>query len=362
MLTESEEQKIIEKLTLAIVDQQSPRMILCTHLPASISATVPEGLPPAFLFRDVVARCKRSGYTFDPPAIFCIFELLETFGHAVPTELSDRLKTPPPTTPHPFDAEILNSKLPFLNRTTLRQRLRDMCQPNATKPILILSGGTKTGKTYVGDLVEHFCMSQPETLFCRIPVHPDKRAFISPEQVAKDLVTELGGTLNNVPEKYGKTPEKYANKQAWLNDLANWVTSIANNALDRECRAWFFLDGFAGDDLRSDTQDFLHAFAQKFTSGMAANRHRLILSDFSGDFSSTFPTKVEAHQNEPIKHEYFRTFVTKIIKGMSNIPEEEEPTLITETLNYVVGNETPPYDNLETLGKRLQDIVKNAGV
>ena len=95
---------------------------------------------------------------------------------------------------------------------------------------------------------------------------------------------------------------------------------------------------------------------------MAANRHRLILSDFSGDFSSTFPTKVEAHQNEPIKHEYFRTFVTKIIKGMSNIPEEEQPTLITETLNYVVGNETPPYDNLETLGKRLQDIVKNAGV
>ena len=269
MLTEQERAFIDAQLGELVMRVPSPRQAIVAALHPELAAVLPEGLAPYLLVARAIELCEQDGYSKNPAALV---RLLTTLLGEVArvTEIVARVRTPPPPPPDPFEALILDNKLPFLDRKPTRAYLRALTKEKPPQPLVVINGSSKSGKSYTGEFIDHVCGHLKDVQHCRIELAQKQGASTGPAELASDIVTYVGGD----PQK---APPPNTNLERWTQELANWIIAEAGRS---KFRWWFVLDGFNKAELREDTRMLIAKVAKALTTGVAQRLHRLILIDF----------------------------------------------------------------------------------
>jgi hypothetical protein len=159
------------------------------------------------------------------------------------------------------------------------------------QPILVVNGQTRSGKSYSTNYIDHFSnkMQGPAITNYRLVFRPEFGLEMGAEQVARDLVFKMGRSILSIPPKE-------TNLKLYVQQLAVWVL---NEAAQSPSQQWFVLDDFRGDQLRPDTRDFLVALSDLVTTGVFAQRCRLILIGFDRAMLTVEPGKIEEEKIRP---------------------------------------------------------------
>lgn len=279
MLTLDEQAMVIQLLVQSYAALPSPRQSLCAALKdTDFPALLPEDPLPPSLIRQALRICIEHDSRHRPA---WLVELLANVPQVPELGLIlARLQAPLPPVSDPLDAILLANGMPFLNRADLRQRLRVLSDPKTLKPILVVNGPRKGGKSYSLILIDHFCGNHDGILHGVSVLQPGQEKITGPIEVAKDLA------LISTPP-YPMPPEDHTNPDRWLRELAIWVLSTAVN---EEKDGWLVLDGFTGPDVNPDVRKLIVHLADLVTKGgRFARRCRLILLDFDATVLAAVP-------------------------------------------------------------------------
>jgi hypothetical protein len=357
MLTPDERDTLIDLLIAASQAQAAPRGFLVAWIPNEVQSELDANGTPDALSKKTIEICIRSQYQLAPPALAVLLENLINFGHPELAPLRNRILHPPPApvSRDPFDAMILSNRLPFMDRGSLRSILRSMCSPNFRIPILAISGDVESGRSHSAELVAHYCFEDASRAFCKIALTDANASATGPLQVARDLVTQLGGVA--------PAPPVMTNKEAWYKDLADWVVTSANlpeNGARR--RAWIVLDGFDNPGLREDTFAFLVELMGLFTVGLAARQHRLVFCGAPDALVVKLPHHVHPYVTDPVPETHVRAIVTEIVAAQAKIPAAERPTVVDQTMQIMLQGQALPLVSLKAVGERLGQAIIRAGI
>jgi hypothetical protein len=341
MLNQDERDFIEAQLLHLVVSVATPRQVIVAGLYANLAAELTEGLPPTALIRKAVDLCIQDAYSQSPAALV---QLLETLLRDIPRiiEIVDRIRTPPPPPPDPFEALILNTKLPFLDRRPARTYLRAFLQQRPQQPIIVVNGTPKSGKSYTVEFIDHLTRSLEKVQHCRVELASQQGASTGARELASDIVTNVGGD----PQK---VPPRDTNVERWTQELANWVIA---EAMKSEFRWWFVLDGFNAQELRDDTRMLIVKLAKGLTNGVARLRHRLILLDFDRSLLPVQPGMIAAETTGTgIPQSSVTAAITQILQASN-----KTFNLAAVTAKVTEGFADPVLD-LPELGSRLQDLI-----
>lgn len=318
----------------------SPRQFLAAGLYQPLQAVLGEGEPTILVDR-VLFICKEDAYNHSPPAMVHLLETLLPDDQAV-AHIVERLRVAPPAPPDPFDALILVSKMPFLDRQPTRKALKRFLQSTPLQPVVVVNGPRWAGKTYTGEFIDHVLHSRPGLRHCRIEIEEGQGRSIGPRELASNMVTVMGGDPSTPP------PEN-SNLDRWAQELANWIISVANAS---GLNWWFMLDGFNTTELRTtDTRLLITKLAKGLTTGVARERHRLVLTDFDRSILPLQPGLIAAEIIAPIPHASVARAVAEVI-GRS-----PQPLRAADVTAKILDGLGDPVDDLPELGLRLSDLV-----
>ncbi|HYE55702.1 MAG TPA: hypothetical protein VD996_12690 [Chitinophagaceae bacterium] len=277
---EVEKQYVISKLVEHLGPLQNPREVLLAGLLATPVPGRVLGGPPEQLVLEVVQCCLNDAWGHDPTYLALLLMPFRALDAKIP-EIIKRLDNRPPPTGNPLDQHILNDGALFVNRVQLRGHMRRLATPASNlKPILVVTGTTKAGKSYSSKYIEHFCNVQLASMAAnqrmiisnRIEFDHERAADLGAKEVAQQLLDMMGSPL--------RAPDNLTNNILYPQQLASMVL---NAAVQTGWNNWFVLDNFrdAGDKkLPKDTSDFLVALSSQITTGAASNFCRLILIGF----------------------------------------------------------------------------------
>jgi len=235
---------------------------------------------------DAVRLCVIDGWQHDPPWLVSLIRLLPTANDDTKLiEIRQHVSVKPPPAPDPLESTILYTGTPFVDRRELRLQLRRLATIAANaQPILVVSGDTKSGKSYSTKYIDYFSHNQPPIVPYPIEFDPDLGLEMGAVQVARDLVSMMGRPLDDMPAPT-------TNQKLYVQQLATWVLNEA--AQSQSLRHWFILDNFKGDKLRQDTRELLIALSDRITKGVFPQRCRLILIGFDRALLTVDADKVE---------------------------------------------------------------------
>lgn len=342
MLTQEELPEVAEWLVAAVSLASSPRQSLVAGLAAELRGSLGEGEPRVLVDR-ALRLCCDDGYRCTPAAVVQLLAALLP-GHPAATLIMERLRTPPPEAADAFDALVLYSKLPFLDRDPTRAALRTLLDRRPVQPLVVVNGDRRAGKSYVAEFIDHVLHDRADTWHCRIAIEPEQGASVGPVELASDMVTLMGGDPGN-------PPVANTNLDRWAQEVANWVIGVANRS---GAKWWFVLDGFTAGELRTGTQLLITKLARSLTTGVLVERHRLILIDFDRSVLPLQPGLINDQLTGPIPHSVVRAAVTRVIAGSGRAFDVGEVTA------KVVEGLLDPVTDLPELGLRLGDLI--AGV
>lgn len=276
MLSDTERSYVVELLLEGAGTQDSPRLWLLapfvtTTLPGQVGQGTPNQLVP-----EVLTLCLRDEWNNNPTYLSLLLQLLPP--DELNSKLADirrRISVAPPPAPDPLASRILDTGMPFLDRSELREQLRFLAQQAANlQPILVVSGPARSGKSYSTEYIDHFSYRQKISQITTYRYSLKKEDGLQTDgfSVARRLVSLMGRPLTDVPPPL-------ANHERLASALAEWVL---NNAMQVSATGghWFVLDNFREPLLRDDTLQFVIALCDLVTNGQFKNRCRLILIGF----------------------------------------------------------------------------------
>lgn len=306
MLSDDEKDYVIERLVALVAPLERPRETLTApFLHTPFPQELRQGFPRELVI-DAVRLCLIDAWNHEPPWLVLLLNIfnLPVLDEKV-AEIAERVRIKPPPAPDPLDSTVLNNGIPFVNRATLRLHLRRLATPAATtQPILVVSGSSKSGKSYSSNYIEHFSYAQPTIIPYRFEFEAEFGMEIGPEHVARDLVSMMGRPPDSMPK-----PE--TNQKLYTRQLALWVL---NEAAQTPAHHWFILDNFRGEKLRPDTRDLLVALSDRITTGVFPQRCRLILIGFDRALLTVDPGKVEEENIVPCQPGEVETAVREILR------------------------------------------------
>lgn len=339
MLSQEEHADVIDRLLEVVSGFPSPRASLAGALYPELRGRLQEGEPRVLVER-AVAICNDDGYRNAPPAMVRLLDTLLP-GELAIAGIVERLAIAPPAPPDPFGALVLVSKLPFIERSSTRAALKLLLDPIPTRPVVVVNGPRNAGKTYTGDFVDHVLFFHPDVRHCRIELDEHQGPSTGPQELASDMVTQMGGRPSTAP------PQN-TNLVRWAQELANWVISVANESA---VNWWFVLDGFNEAELRADTQLLIEKLAKGVTTGIARQRHRLVLTDFDRAVLPLQPGLIAAETTAPIPHESIAAVVEELV-AHSALPLDV-PVITARVLDGL----PDPVADLSELSLQLSDLI-----
>jgi hypothetical protein len=342
MLTQEERFDIRDRLVRVVSPAPSPRQVLAASLDVELQVRLGEGLPVT-LVEQALQLVAEDAYRRDPPAMIRFLTMLLP-GDPAAERIIGRLRTPPPSLADPFDAVILVSKLPFLDRHSTRRALRRFLEPpQPGLPVVAIVNG-RTGKTYTGELVEHVLHTQAAVRSCRIELDERQGASVGIAELARDIVTGMGGDPSS-------QPAHNTNLDRAAQEFANWIISVGNAS---PYRWWIVLDGFNPDELRQDAQLLVTKLAASLTTGVARERHRLILTDFDRSVLSLRPGSLVLEETSPIPHASVAAAIAQVIGFPAQSAE------VAAVAEKVLAELDDPVTDLPELNRRLCDLIASA--
>jgi hypothetical protein len=343
VLTDEERHLVTAGLLSVVAPMASPRQTLVAGLHEALHERLGEG-EPLLLVERTLELCLEDGYTHTPPALVRLLETLLVGLDPDVERIARRLREPPPELDDPFDAVVLVSKLPFLDRQSTRTALRQFLQRTPLQPVVVVNGPAH-GKTFTGDFVDHVLSSWPKVRHCRVHLEERQGGSTGPGELASDLVAIMGGNP-------ASAPPANTNLDRWVQDLVNWALSVANTS---GCSWWFVLDGFNPEELRPDTQLLIAKLAKSLTTGVARERHRLVLTDFDRTVLPLQPGLIAVETTAPIPGASVATAVRQVL---SRSPVPVDPLPVVERVLRDLGD---PVSDLRELGLRLTDLISSVG-
>jgi len=285
MLSDPDKDYIIEVLVRLVAPLEKPRETLATaFINTTFAQDLIQGMPQALVI-SAVQLCIIDAWNNNPiwlERLLGIFRLKEN--DAKIAEILEKVRHKPPSAPDPLDSTILNNGTPFVSRLPLRLNLRRLAGPTANaRPILVVNGIDKSGKTYSTNYIEHFSYVKPPIITYSIELDPELGLEMGAKEVAREFVSLMGRSLDSMPESD-------TNQKLYARQLALWVL---NEAAQSPAQQWFILDNFRGDSLRPDTRDLLIALSDRITTGVFSQKCRLILIGFDKALLTVKPGKVE---------------------------------------------------------------------
>lgn len=273
MLTTEDQEYVISQLADYYAALSNIRAAAVAGLHVDVQRQIGDVLTPIQCAQVVVRVCIADAWKHHPPSLVMALQVIAVRDAKI-SAIIQRLQQPPAAPPDPSLATVLASGLPFLNRTPLRTVMTSFGDAASMRSVLVVDGGPRSGRSYTVEYINHFCQHHQEFLPCHVTF---KGISTEPDQVARDLVTLVGGSLTDVPRRDATTEDR------WPEDLANWVLTQAYGAASRGTppfKVWFILDGFAGRDLKKSVRDFIVHLAEKISTGIYLRMFRLVLLEF----------------------------------------------------------------------------------
>lgn len=342
MLFAEEQTYVVDRLvTLVLVGQPAFRPVLVSMLDVEFAKTIPDNLPnlaEAAATR-VLQLCMDDGWNRTPPSVVSLLKLLPN--DQMVQKIVDRLRVPPPPTPDPDMEPILTTNQPFIARPFLRQKLKLLTQPQAPKPILVITGEKKTGKSYSGAYVSDFCRRRPDVAVSLQEIFSGV-GWPTAEQIARDIVSSMGRLPTNMPPMT-------TNADRWPLELANWV--LVEGA-QTQSKWWFVFDGFDSEEIGKDTRAFINFLADRVTTGIYSKMFRVILLGYERGLLSTRPGTIDIDSTEPLSESDVRACVEAILKrGAVN----SDPTpFVAQIMDGLPAGE----GRHEEINRRLCDLME----
>lgn len=351
ILSDIEQDGLYQALTELVALQNGPRALLAMLMPEELRANLQEG-PPVVLCWNAIQICVAGGYHEGKHALFRIVEFVVDSGKPDFLYLKDRLSVQPIDAGGPLEARLLRNRRPFADRAELRRLVDEMSQPTSPRSILAIAGESGSGKSYTAEFLDHYCRTQPDTLFCPLTM---SRGYDA-EGMAKDLVSLMGGALTPFPPQH-------ANDEAWFDELARWVSDRANAPVaGKFMRNWVLIDGSEHPDLHPHAIKFLTRLQEKFTFGATARMHRLIYCGYPQTLLSALGQKAHRYSTEAVERHHIEEVVRVILAEQPNFPVAERDHILSQTLDFVLEGQTMPLTNLRDVGARLQTVINEAGL
>lgn len=249
---------------------------------------------PQALVVQAVSLCIENMWRSSPPLIVRLINIIpKVMRQPRLEEIREHLSHPPPIPDpalDPLNATILRSDVPFIDRVSLRTKLGQIAgSTGRDQPILVITGASKTGKSYSTNYIDHFSAVTQGITTYRIVFDPEQGPELGPRELALDMVRFMG-PLNS------QVPDESTNRKRYVQQLAQWVLS---ESMRWDPYHWFILDNFNGTELRQDTRDFLVTLSDMITNGRYADFCRLILIGFDRAHLTVNPGKVDEEEILP---------------------------------------------------------------
>lgn len=354
VLLDEEHGLVLDLMITHLVNQGGTAQdVVLEMVPPNLRADLPTGVSTIrVLATKALKLCEDDGV---PATIWVVNFLIENAGFVAQLDdMHRRLLAPRPQASHPMEAMILRSGLPFANREPLRGILRQMIDPGAFRQVLQISGENGTGKSWTYFLIDNFCAQEDDHVPCHYQVSDDSGATAGPREVANDLVAQLGGdTL--------RSPAQTANLDAYADDLAHWVLGAANTIPGKpNARVWFVFDGFSATALRSDTAKLLTALARLCTTGVNAQRHRIVFCELEHTLSAALQMRVAKYHTEPITRDDIRDVIRAQTSLQQGLTQSDLDAVVEALTDSVIGDAPEPFEDLTEIGGTLRETLAGA--
>lgn len=343
MFSETDKDYITEALINEVAALEKPRETLCSaFLGTSFPQQLPQA-PPNALVMEAMRLCIVDGWDHTP---MWMQLLLDTFQlraqNARIARIWERSRLQPPPAANPLDATVLNNGTPFVNRHSLRTQLNFLITTAAAaKPILVVNGGEKCGKSYSTNYIEHFSTIKSSITLYRMALDPELGFDMGARQVASDLVSLMGRMVDTIPAQE-------TNAKLHARQLALWVL---REAVQAQSQHWFVLDNFSGERLRQDTRDFLVALSDLITTGVYPKQCRLILIGFDRALLTVEPGKIGEEIVSICTPDHVQAAITEIL---SRAPAAMSPATVSPfVLNNLPGDCTKMFE----INQRLRALL-----
>jgi hypothetical protein len=346
MLTTIDRQYIIEAIIEVLAPVDHPRQMLTSQfLDGNFPQMLNQGSAQEMLIH-AVQLCEQDGWNNQP---IWLERLLNTFGliasNGKVKEIWERVKTPPPASVNPLFATVLKTNIPFVNRKNFRDQLAVLeGDESKVRPILIVNGKEKSGKSYSAEYVDHYCAIRSNITHYRISIEKGNELERGAEEIAKDLVSFMGASTSDIPKST-------TNQKRFVSELAIWVL---NKAVNQPGQHWFVLDNFSLATAPPDTKDFLIAFSDSITKGIFPKRCRLIIINFDSSGLSVDPGRLGEEIVETCTPAHVDAAILEITKGISQTISMEGMQAITAFVKDHLPNGTA---KMTELNERLRALI-----
>src|SRR5262245_34006310 len=246
MVSSEDREFLIAQLEIAL--GADPRTRLEAVLPAACIQKIRiQNLPLAYAV-EAIDVCIGDKWNNAPAWLFLLLQLLPDDARVV--AIRQRISAPR-IEPDPTLASVLVSDVPFIDRVDLRQKVKALGIERAKRPILVVQGRPRSGKSFTEAYINHLYLSGAAIDYCVIKFPPGSGLTLGPEQVAKQILESGGVDLNRLSPAFFQNT---TNNARWPYDLALSVLNACTGVVNQY---WILLDGFAGADLREDTRKFI---------------------------------------------------------------------------------------------------------
>jgi hypothetical protein len=344
MLTIEEEDMVTDALLQVVRPSSDARATLITRMENRLADRL-EGGARCAVIAHAIRLCTDDGYASIPPALVRLLGLVHDLNPKIPP-LIERLSNPLPgggPATDPFLANVLFTKLPFLERAATRTALRALLQVTPGQPFVVVNGLCKLGKSYTADFISHVLLGRTDPMPCLISMPPHGGVAVGPSELARDLVARMGGDLTT-------EPPKNTNLDRWYEELVSWITAPG---LKDGVIWWIILDGFNRAELRDDTRQLIAKIAVRFTNAKPQRFFRLILLDFDHTSLPVTPGLISVDVIQPIPKASVQTFLTGMFSGAERL---NVPAISAE----VTAGLSEPIVELPVLAERLGTLIREA--
>ncbi|MET0922059.1 MAG: hypothetical protein ABWY47_02880 [Xanthobacteraceae bacterium] len=348
-LLSEEERGFLQAALESVLSLADCRNILAPSIPAHLRSRLLDNGACQVLIRDAISICEADEYDSTPPAIA---HFLAGVAPALQNpdwlqRLRARVSMPPQGSGDPYLDLVIRGDMPFLDRDPLRTAVRRLLNPDAPRPVLIVTGPRYCGKSWTANYIEHLCRCRRKKLrYCAFAVR-DERDRPTVLQIARDYMTKLGGDPDALP------PQQ-TNEKRWATELANSVWRQIIKASEGWDGTWILvLDGINKDRIDPEISQFVVQLAGNMTSGgVNMLRHRLVLCDFDEAAASPFRLNMRRISLDGVSRSDMRAELVRMLAGVGR-PDAEI------LANTIIGELAGTLEDLRDVGTACGDILQS---
>lgn len=284
MLTKAERDAVSTAFTGVLAASGSAQnvvsAIFMVNAPPVLQA-IPTGAPThTEIATAVLMHCLGDRWARSPSLLEVLLGDLIARGETGLVPLRDRVRAKIDPNLEVLMTSWITAEKPFFGRPAARDKVKALLD-SGEKPILMIRGGKKSGKTYTADWLD-FLANEDQCGF-RIVIETLERGSgpsMTPDVLAESLVAKMGRPIETMP---APTTHRYEKR------LCNWIVSQALQAVGS---TWIVLDGFDDPDLDRGTSALIQELARNVLSGDLNRRVRLVLLDFTSNLAQVDAPRV----------------------------------------------------------------------